>query len=163
MMYNQPYFIPQYLSYGAQPMMRGAMNIGLGNAIRGASASAPGISRGLGLFSRLGSSLQSLKTINWGNLITNTSKTLNVVNQAIPIVKQVGPMVSNMKSMLRVASLFKDETDPKPKVKRINNNNFLNASKDIYTTKDTSPPKRQENINYNSLEEDNSPTFFIPV
>ena len=29
------------------------------------------------------------KTINWAGLLSNTQKTLNIVNQAIPIVYQV--------------------------------------------------------------------------
>mgnify|MGYP000946864469 CR=1 FL=1 len=54
-----------------------------------------------GLLSKLG-----LRNINFGNILTNTSKTLNVINQAIPVVKQVGPMFNNMKSMLK--AMIKD-------------------------------------------------------
>lgn len=51
------------------------------------------------------------KSFNFGSLLTNTSKALGVVKEAIPIVKEVGPMVGNMKQMLKIASIFKDETD----------------------------------------------------
>ncbi|MBQ8681787.1 MAG: hypothetical protein IJ509_02630 [Bacilli bacterium] len=189
-MYNQPYFIPGYFPSSVAPsMMRGgisgAMNgarLGaMGNAMNGARLGAQGASRGLGLFSRLGNSFSAIKSINWGSLITNTSKTLNVVNQAIPLVRQVGPMVNNVKSMLRVASIFKDETDKKPTRQRAqnssntgnytnrntntayinprtstnptNNNNLKNHSTSI---SDTDTETRVSANNY-----DGSPTFFV--
>ena len=83
------------------------------NAVGAASA----LPRTGGLLSKLG-----LRNINFGNILTNTSKTLNVINQAIPVVKQVGPMFNNMKSILKVASLFNDATTPS------NNNNNNNSS-----------------------------------
>lgn len=46
------------------------------------------------------------KTINWSGLLSNTQKTLNIVNQAIPIVYQIKPIVNNAKTMFRVASEF---------------------------------------------------------
>ena len=55
--------------------------------------------------------LSGIRSINWSNMLGNTSKALGVVKEAIPIVKEVGPMVNNMKSMLKIASIFKDETD----------------------------------------------------
>lgn len=51
------------------------------------------------------------RSINWSSLLNNTSKTIGVVKEAIPIVKEVKPMFNNMRSMLKVASIFKDETD----------------------------------------------------
>ena len=174
-MYNQPYFIPGYFTYTAPSMMRGAMGRSLGgamgrsfgramgNTINGARLATQGASKGLGLFSRLSNSMRSIKGINWGGLITNTSKTLNVVNQAIPLVRQVGPMVNNMKSMLRIASIFKDETDNKlvQKTKNINSsynnmqNNSINLENSIKTNK-------RESSDYNNfIQDDNSPTFFI--
>ena len=46
------------------------------------------------------------KAINWTGLLSNTQKTLNIVNQAIPIVYQVKPMINNAKTMFRIASEF---------------------------------------------------------
>ena len=46
------------------------------------------------------------KSINWANLLSNTQKTLNIVNQAIPIVYQVKPMINNAKTMFKIASEF---------------------------------------------------------
>ena len=52
------------------------------------------------------------KTINWAGLLSNTQKTLNIVNQAIPIVFQVKPMINNAKTMFKIASeLTKSNTN----------------------------------------------------
>ena len=102
------------VSYG--PMLNPTMTRGasLGSGIRSllglgnARNFAGGVSRG----------------INWSSLLNNTSKTLSVVREAIPIVKEVGPMMNNMKSMLKVASVFKDATDVNNEHKTNNNIKF---------------------------------------
>lgn len=149
-MYQQPYFIPGFYSNFAPSMMRGAA---MNTAFRGLGAE-----RGLGLFSRIGNGFQALKNINWSGIINNTSRTLGLVNQAIPVVKQVGPMMNNMKSMLKIASIFKDETDT-PTFSKRKNYHFPNAT--------TSPSSYSHNddVHYsvNSSDiDDYSPTFFIP-
>ena len=101
--------------------------------------------RNINLFSRI---KNGIKTINWTGLINNTSKTLGIINQTIPMVKQVGPVMNNMKSMLKLASVFKDETDkPKP----INTNRNISNNNN---TKASTPT--------NNNQKDYSPTFFIP-
>ena len=166
-MYNQPYFIPgQFASFGPN-IMRGAMNgamgrgIGsvMGSGINGARMTTGSIGRGLGIFSKLSNSMRAIKGVNWGNLITNTSKTLNVVNQTIPLVRQVGPMMNNMKSMLRIASIFKDETDIKPKSFKQNNSNNTYSTNNINSNINPSHNDINTKSNYNYY--DNSPTFFI--
>lgn len=178
-MYNQPFFIPNYYQAMAAPsMMRGVGTLGramtgagtLGRAMTGANAVA-NAGRSAGLFSRLGSSLSALRAINWGGLINNTSKTLGVINQAIPLVRQVGPMVNNMRSMLKVASIFKDETDKQPTTGQSNRQNNLNNNSNNSNTRNTT---NQQTINYNrnnqkttkeqpntNIGNDSSPTFFI--
>lgn len=167
-MYNQPFFIPNYMSTISTPtMMRGlgAMR-GIGAASRPFISGASTASKGLGLMGKLGNGLSVFRSINWSGLINNTSKTLGIVNQTIPLVRQVGPIMNNMRSMLKLASVFKDETDKTPKRKpNINyqNNSYqkynLNNSSNIQNTNtrnsSTSIPKR--------TEEENSPTFFIPT
>lgn len=74
------------------------------------SVARPGI-----LSSLLGRNALTPTKINWSSLLNNTSKTIGVVKEAIPIVKEVGPMMNNMRSMLKIASVFKDETDKTPK------------------------------------------------
>ena len=134
-MYNQPFYIPRYYGNVMPFMMRGAM--GGNSAIRG------------GLFSRIASSLGNIKNFNWSGLINNTSKTLGIINQTIPIVKQVKPVINNVRSMMKIASIFKDETDDSYKKKSFNdiNNSAANVSSDSAS-----------NNNYHF---DGSPTFFI--
>lgn len=118
------------------------------NAVGAASA----LPRTGGLLSRLG-----LRNINFGNILTNTSKTLNVINQAIPVVKQVGPMFNNMKSILKVASLFNDATTPSNnKNSNTQSNNNTNNSSNNKVNNETSNENTITNNGYS-----NSPNFFI--
>lgn len=57
-----------------------------------------------GLLSGLG---MGIKSINWSNLLNNTQKTLNVINQAIPVYYQVKPIYNNAKTMLRMVTALK--------------------------------------------------------
>lgn len=136
--FNMPYYQP-YGNIGITPGLRG----GLG-----------AVTRGGGLFSRLTGGLGGTRGINWRGLLNNASRTLNVINQAIPIVKQVGPMYNNMKSMLKVASLFKDETDPDPK-----DNKLTNKSKNTNNNTSNITEKKENTIITNNYS--NSPNFFI--
>ncbi len=169
-MYNQPYFIPNYYSTMVSPsMMRGA----IGSPILGAGAR--GIGRGVGLMSKLGSGFSAIKSLNWGGFINNASKTLGVINQTIPLVRQVGPMVNNMKSMLKVASVFKDETDRSPRSrknrqsKNSNSNTYQqnNSTSHFQTNYSNSFYQNNSNTkNYSQTQEEpnqstTSPTFFI--
>ena len=56
-----------------------------------------------------------LRTIKWGALLTNTQRTLNLVNQAIPIYHQAKPVFSNMKTARKIMNVINepDETDVK--------------------------------------------------
>ena len=47
--------------------------------------------------------------INWSNLLNNTQKTLNVINQAIPVYYQVKPIIGNAKTMFRMVNALKDD------------------------------------------------------
>ena len=51
----------------------------------------------------------NIKKINWGNILNNTQKTLNVINQAIPIIYQVRPLFTNAKTIFRIADAVKEE------------------------------------------------------
>ena len=59
-----------------------------------------------GLFSGL------FKKFSLSGFLTGANKTLNVVNQAIPIYYQIKPMVNNAKTMFKVMSAVK-KTDNK--------------------------------------------------
>ena len=90
------------------PNMYRAVPMGYANIAPYAINSAP-----KGLLGKLGILNGGIRGINWGGLLNNTSKTLGVINQAIPVVKQAGPMINNMRSMVKLASAFKNETSPK--------------------------------------------------
>ena len=117
-----------------------------------------GISQGGGLRSLLGlgrttspGSLTS-RGFSFSNLLNGASKTLGVVRDAIPVVKEIGPMMNNMKSMLKIASVFKDETDTKEKKEEtssnINNNDQNNST-------------NKEKTDYSYNQSNNSPNFFL--
>lgn len=171
-MYNYPYFIPGYnpsmLNSSMMGPMRGAATNGLLNSARGIGANtlangARGIgtastlangARGAGLFSKLGTGLSGIKAINWGSLINNASKTLGVINQTIPLVRQVGPMVNNMRSMLKIASVFKDETDtPRTNISKPTN---TTSTKTI-----SSQNQHQEKEITKKEDYSESPVFFV--
>ena len=152
-MFQNSYFYPYYM-HNIPFTARGGFNPNLLNGIT--RGTARGLTNNLareGLFSRIANSLGFARNINWGNFINNTSKTLGVINQTIPLVKQAGPMFRNVKSVLKLASVFKDETDPltNKKTKLSINNNKLKPNNDNY-----SDNKKKIDENFN-----NQPTFFI--
>lgn len=53
----------------------------------------------------------TLKNIGWSNILDGTQKTLGVINQAIPIVYQIKPVVSNVRSMFKIASAINSPTE----------------------------------------------------
>lgn len=53
--------------------------------------------------------LSLLKSIKWSSILDGTSKTLNVINQAIPVVYQVKPIIDNAKTMFKVANIINTE------------------------------------------------------
>ncbi len=53
-------------------------------------------------------SLSALKNIKWATLLDGTQKTLGVINQAIPIVYQVKPIVNNAKTLFKIANVMKE-------------------------------------------------------
>ena len=134
-MYNQPFFIPTYRT--------------IPNIMRIRAIPTRGFTfKRTSSFGRLGNIFKGIKTFNWTSLINNTSKTLGIINQSIPLVKQAGPVFGNMKSMIKLASVFKDETDNIPRTTP-NNNTY---------TKTITKEKESSNDNYNGSD---SPTFFI--
>ncbi len=129
-MYNRPYFIPGYYAPPTLNMMRNVMPFTRGvNNIR--------------LMGRLGNSFSWFKNINWGGIINGASRTLGIVNQTIPLVKQVGPVFNNVRSMFRIMSAFRDETIPRNK-----------------SIIDNKPQEKSSNLDNNYHIDNNSPTFF---
>ncbi|MBR2997696.1 MAG: hypothetical protein IKF37_01290 [Bacilli bacterium] len=48
--------------------------------------------------------LSMFKNLKWTEFLDGTQKTLGVINQAIPIVYQVKPLVNNTKTLFKIAS-----------------------------------------------------------
>ena len=91
--------------------------------------------------------------ITIGNILNGTQRALNFANQAIPLVKQVRPMIGNAKTMFRVMNEFK-RTEKPIQNNIVKNNNFNNDSFIIQKEPDT-------NQESNYITSDNGPTFFI--
>lgn len=85
--------------------------------------------------------------INLTNILTNTQKTLNIINQTIPVIKQVKPVVDNAKTMFRVMNEFKKiDLNTKQKEKNLKIDNEITKEEKQQVIKET-------NIN--------NPTFFL--
>jgi len=88
--------------------------------------------------------------INWSSILSNTQKTLNIINQTIPVIKQAGPVINNAKTMFKIMNEFKKiETPPKQ-----TNTNINNKKTDL--EKKLPDEKEIQKINYS-----NNPTFFL--
>lgn len=61
--------------------------------------------------SLLSRSISILKSIKWGAILDGTQKTLGVVNQAIPIVYQVKPMLNNAKTLFKIANVITEPNE----------------------------------------------------
>ncbi len=80
--------------------------------------------------------------INWNNILNNTQRTLGIINQAIPIVYQVKPLLSNARTLFRVASAINSNDDERSEV--VNDNNY------------------SSNVSYEEEKKDsNGPIFFL--
>lgn len=97
----------------------------------------------VGLLSRLFNG----QNISFSGILNSTQKVLNVANQTIPLVKQIKPVVGNMKTMFKVMNEFKK--NDKFSNNHVNaNTNQKNNSYDYNTNNNT--------INNNTY----GPTFF---
>ena len=82
-----------------------------------------------------------LGKINWSSLLSNAQKTLNVVNQAIPLYYQVKPVFNNIKTLGKIGKEF-FQTDNSKKIDKI-------------------PEEMKNNDIYNDNQELPNPTFFL--
>lgn len=87
--------------------------------------------------------------IKWSSILSGTQKTLGIVNQAIPIIKQAGPVINNAKTMFRVMNEFKKVDSPKP--------NIVAEQK---TSQNTNIDTTDQTINTNNVASQNGPVFF---
>lgn len=101
----------------------------------------------VGLFSRLFGNTG----ISFSGILNGAQRALNFANQAIPLVKQVRPMIGNAKTMFKVMNEFK-KTERKEKNTKVKNtavNNETVSSNGI-----------NENTKENYINQD-GPTFFV--
>lgn len=87
--------------------------------------------------------------ITLSSIINGTQRTLGLVNQAIPLVKQVTPVMKNARTMFRVMNEFKKVDAPATN----NSVNVNNTSNNIVTEEVTNDEQ-----NYIS---NGGPTFFV--
>lgn len=170
MPYNMPYQggffrMPSY-SQTINPNLLTNPTLARGLA-RGSGGLMSNLGRSGGLFSRLRNG------INWSGFLNNAGRTLDVINRAIPVVKQAGPMFNNMKTMFRLASAFKDESDhtsnspveenihsfTNETVEEKNQNTKLEKTPNDTSHSDSSIIENSKTIN--SKSSSSSPNFFI--
>ena len=102
----------------------------------------------VGLFSRLfgGSG------ITLGGILNGTQRALNFANQAIPLVKQVRPMIGNAKTMFKVMNEFKTNNSK---------NSSSNMSSNINNNINNNIGNNIDSNNDNLIKDDNGITFFV--
>ena len=140
-MYNQfyPYMmgaVPNATRM-ASPLMGGALRTSPLSSLLGARSAAPAVSA-------LGGATKA-STFTFSGLLNGASKTLGVINQAIPVFYQVKPIINNAKTMYRVAKEI-NSNDRKSTSTNSNNNNSNNNTK-------------TNNVSNNN--DVNKPNFFI--
>jgi len=82
-----------------------------------------------GIFAR---GLNLTKSINWSGLLDGTQKTLGVINQAIPIVYQVKPIISNARTMFRIADQLDVPDQSRTSTQTSSSFNSSNTNKPIF-------------------------------
>lgn len=126
-----------YNPYITSSYYQAANMAGLGKMGTGISSIAKGgLTKGL------------LGKFSFSGFLNGASKTLNVVNQAIPIFYQVKPMINNAKTMFRVMGAVKDDTSNSTSIDKVNSIN-------------TNIQEKVENNKKVSNTSSENPTFFI--
>ncbi len=113
---------------------------GMGSGMLGGSG-ASGLLRGMA------------SKFSWNGFLTSTGKTLNVINQAIPIFYQVRPIVKNAKTMFRVLGAVKGIPNEENSVSR----NIQNETKPTFESKSI----EKQVPNSPTILEEGRPTFFL--
>jgi len=158
--YFYPNFNPGYMRAPMQMMAPTRAISGIAPAANAFSASAPSAGSLLGGLSRapslgaISSAGTAAKSFSWTGLLNGASKTLGVINQAIPVVYQVKPIWNNAKTMFRV-------------VKELNKSDAPSTSSMNYTestSSTTNSTNASSSTSYNSNNSHNNnddlPTFF---
>ena len=80
--------------------------------------------------------------INWNSILNNTQRTLGIINQAIPIIYQVKPLLNNARTLFRVASA-------------------LNSNDDDEVNEVREETNYNSNVNYETKKDSNGPIFYL--
>lgn len=100
--------------------------------------------------------------ITLGSILNGTQRALNFANQAIPLVKQVKPVIGNAKTMFKVMNEFKRvET---PKVANNNSNvqsNTVNENTSMNINSNNTIESNTSEVNNEIVNANNGPTFFV--
>lgn len=107
-----------------------------------------GVSPSIGNITNAAAKTSLLGKINWSSLLSNAQKTLNVVNQAIPLYYQVKPVFNNIKTIGKIGRELTKTN--------VSNKTAPNLEKDINENLEA----KDNRIN-NHLEEVPTPTFFL--
>lgn len=91
-----------------------------------------------------------LGKLNISSILSNAQKTLNVVNQAIPLYYQVKPMFNNLKTIGKIGKEFRNISNNK-------NNSTVNENYSLNKTKENEESEKNDLKSKNDL----APTFFI--
>ena len=134
--------------YGSIPYM--IPNMGMASApIANSLASASNLGNGLSAAKAAGTSF--LGKINWASILSNTQKTLNVVNQAIPLYYQVKPVFKNLGALGRITKEFS-------KMGNVNSNEVSQTNNVQTETQNVINNETGDAINVNEIP---NPTFFL--
>lgn len=71
-----------------------------------------------------GGIINLIKGLNIPGILDGTQKTLSVINQAIPVVYQIKPLVSNIGTIFKIKDIINEPTNNKTKnedIKKTNN------------------------------------------
>ena len=123
------------------PIFSNSANTAPVRMIPGATSAVPRISSlfGSAKAGSIGATATGASKITFSSLLNGASKTLGVINQAIPVFYQVKPIWNNARTMFRV-------------VKEINSKDNSDSSNNVTKQTTNSPQKK--------VETDNAPTFF---
>ena len=97
-----------------------------------------GMQPSMSLFSRL-------RGLNFAEILNGTQRTLNVVNQAIPIFYQIRPLWNNTKTIFKIANAINEDDSKKEMIK----------TNDIKQNIDIKEKETTKKTNYNE------PVFFL--
>lgn len=86
---------------------------------------------------------------NWSSLLNNTQKTLNIINQAIPVFYQIKPIWNNTKTVFKILGAIKSDN---------NTPDSVNTSSGDHKHRPSTSASTISNNNDNSY---NSPSFFL--